>query len=159
MQQPVAVQQQSVITAADRALVGEDTAPGYHLVEAGAVRRFCEATGLSDPIYTDVAAARAAGYPERPVPPTFWAAIQAPGSELHRPQLGGWGTRNLNAGTEYEYRRPAYVGQTLACSARVADLHERTGRSGHMVVTVFEYTWRNASGDVVTRCRLTGIRM
>ena len=150
--------QTSVITAADRALVGVETLPGYHLVEAGAVRRFCEAVGLDDPIYVDAAAAHAAGLRERPVPPTFWCALQQPGSELPRPQLGGWGTRSLNAGTEYEYLRPVFVGQTVACTARIAALQEREARAGHVVVTVIEYVWRDESGAVATRGRLTAVR-
>src|SRR5260370_8399750 len=61
----------TVIGEADRALIGVETEPGYHLIEAGAVRRFCEAVGLTDPVYVDVAAARAPGLPQRPVPPTL----------------------------------------------------------------------------------------
>ena len=153
------VEPQSVISEADRALVGVDTQPGYHLIEAGAVRRFCQAVGLSDPIYVDPAAAHAAGFPERPIPAAYWSAIQAAGSELRRPELGGFGTRSMNAGTEFEYLKPAYVGQTLACTARIASLSERTGKSGHMVITVLEYTWHDETGDVVTRARLTGVRL
>jgi len=151
--------QPSVVTDADRALVGVDTEPGYHLIEAGMVRRFCEAVGLHDPIYLDAAAAHAAGYPERPIPAGFWCAIQVPGSELQRPRLGGFGTRNMNAGTEFDYLKPAYVGQTLACTARVADIRERAGRTGPMVITVLEYTWRDEAGHAVTRARLTGVRL
>jgi hypothetical protein len=155
----VTVQPQTVITPADRALLGVETEPGYHLVEAGAVRRFCQAVGLDDPVYVDVEAAHAAGYPERPLPPVFWCAIQVAGSELPRPGFGGWGTRNLNGGTEYEYLRPAYVGQTLACSARIASLTERTVRAGHVAITVIEYLWRDESGAMATRGRVTGLRM
>jgi acyl dehydratase len=156
---PALIDRQSVITEADRALVGVETAPGYHLVEAGAVRRFCEAVGLDQPCYVDVDAAHAEGYPERPVPPTFWCAIEATGSELPRPGFGGWGTRSMNGGTEYEYLKPAYVGQTVACTARIVSLAERTVRAGHVAITVIEHAWRDAGGEVVTRSRLTGIRM
>jgi hypothetical protein len=155
----VTVEPHSVINDSDRALVGIDTQPGYHLIEAGAVRRFCRAVGLSDPIYVNRAAAHEGGYPERPVPAAYWSAIQVAGSELQRPELGGFGTRSMNAGTEFEYLKPAYVGQTLACTARIASLSERTGRSGHMVITVLEYTWHDETGDVVTRARLTGVRL
>jgi acyl dehydratase len=153
------VEPHSVISDADRALVGADTEPGYHLIEAGAVRRFCEAVGLDDPIYVDPAAAQAAGFPERPVPAAYWSALQMPGSELRRPELGGFGSRNMNAGTEFEYLKAVYIGQTVACTARVAAINERTGRAGHMVITVLEYTWRDEAGDVVTRARLTGVRL
>jgi hydroxyacyl-ACP dehydratase HTD2-like protein with hotdog domain len=155
----VSVEQKSVVSDADLALVGVETPPGYHLVEAGAVRRFCQAVGLTDPIYVDPAAAHAAGFLERPIPAAFWPVIQVPGSELRRPELGGFGTRSMNAGTEFEYLKPAYVGQTLACTARIASITERAGRAGHMVITVLEYTWRDETADVVTRARLTGVRL
>jgi hypothetical protein len=38
-----------IVKDADRALVGIETLPGYHLIEAGAVRRFCETVGLDAP--------------------------------------------------------------------------------------------------------------
>jgi len=153
------VEQQSVISDADRALVGVETLPGYHLIEAGAVRRFCHAVGLSEAYYLDAEAAHAAGFPERPVPPTFWCAIQATGSELPRPDFGGFGSRSLNGGTTFEYLKPAYVGQTVACTARIVSLTERTVQAGHVAITVIEHAWRDSSGDVVTRARLTGIRL
>jgi acyl dehydratase len=152
-------QQESVITDEHRALIGVETEPGYHLIEAGAVRRFCDAVGLKDPIYTDAAAARAAGHPERPIPPTYWCSIMSPGSELRRPNFDHFGSRNMNGGTEYEYVKPAYVGQTLACTMRVADIYEKQGRSGRMVFTILENIWRDDKGDVVTKSRLTGIRL
>lgn len=151
--------QQSVITAADRALVGTQTEPGYHLIEAGAVRRFCEAVGLSEPYYVDAEAAHAAGFPERPVPATFWCCIETTGSELPLPDFGGWGSRSMNGGTEYEYLKPAHVGQTLACIARLASLSERQVRAGHVAITVVERVWQDESGDLVTRARLTSIRL
>jgi acyl dehydratase len=152
-------QRESVITDEHRGLIGIETKPGFHLVEAGAVKRFCDAVGLTDPIYTDVAAARKAGYPERPVPPTFWCSIMGAGSELKRPNFDHHGSRNMNGGTEYEYLKPAYVGQTLACTARVGDVYEKQGRSGLMVFTIIESIWRDEQGDVVTKSRLTGIRL
>jgi acyl dehydratase len=152
-------QQESVITDEHRALVGVETEPGYHLIEAGAMRKFCDAVGLTDPIYRDVAAAKAAGYPERPVPPTFWCSIMSPGSELRRPDFSHFGSRNMNGGTEYEYFKPAYVGQTLACTMRVADLYEKPGRNGLMVFTIMENIWRDENGEMVTRGRITGIRL
>jgi len=152
-------QHQSVITEEHRAFIGKETPPGTHVIEAGAVRRFCDAVGLTDPIYTDLAAAKAAGLPERPVPPTFWCGIMAPGGELKRPNFDHFGSRNMNGGTEYEYLKPAYVGQTLTCTMQVADIYEKQGRSGLMIFTILENIWRDESGDVVTRGRLAGIRL
>src|SRR3546814_5874130 len=40
-------------------------------VEAGFLKFFAKATGETDPVYFDDAAARAAGHPSIPVPPTY----------------------------------------------------------------------------------------
>lgn len=45
--------------------------PGVVTVERGRLALFARVTGQTDPVYTDVAAARAAGHPDLPVPPTF----------------------------------------------------------------------------------------
>ncbi len=46
-------------------------------VEAGKIRLFCKAIGEDDPIYSDEAAAKAAGYRGVTAPPTFLRALQA----------------------------------------------------------------------------------
>jgi hypothetical protein len=45
-------------------------------VEKGRLRFFAKATGQDDPVYTDEAAARAAGHPGLPVPPTFLFCLE-----------------------------------------------------------------------------------
>ena len=45
-------------------------------VEAGRLRFFAKATGNTDPVYIDEAAARDAGHPNLPVPPTFFFCLE-----------------------------------------------------------------------------------
>ena len=59
----------------DRQYIGH-TMPTFEvLVEKGRLRFFAKATGQTDPVYTDEAAARAAGHPSLPAPPTFAACL------------------------------------------------------------------------------------
>src|SRR3546814_16197281 len=44
-------------------------------VEAGFLKFFAKATGETDPVYFDDAAARAAGPPSIPVPPTYFFSL------------------------------------------------------------------------------------
>src|SRR3546814_3868787 len=44
-------------------------------VEAGFLKFFAKATGETDPVYFDDAAARAAGHPSIPVPPTYFFSL------------------------------------------------------------------------------------
>ena len=61
--------------ALDRSLIGRE-APGQSLlVTRSRLRAFARATGQTDPVYTDVGAARRAGHRDLPVPPTFYFSI------------------------------------------------------------------------------------
>ncbi|MPY78402.1 MAG: hypothetical protein GEV04_07875, partial [Actinophytocola sp.] len=45
-------------------------------IERGRLRFFAKAIGQKDPIYSDVDAARRAGHPDLPVPPTFFFSME-----------------------------------------------------------------------------------
>lgn len=53
----------------DRKYIGHAMPAFDVLVEKGRLRFFAKATGQTDPVYSDEAAARAAGHPGLPVPP------------------------------------------------------------------------------------------
>ena len=60
----------------DRQFIGH-TMPAFEvLVEKGRLKFFAKATGQTDPVYTDEAAARAAGHRAWPVPPTVLFCLQ-----------------------------------------------------------------------------------
>ena len=60
----------------DRKFIGYRTEPFTVEVEKGRLRMFAKAIGETDPIYTDEAAAQAAGYRSLPVPPTFLFCLE-----------------------------------------------------------------------------------
>ena len=60
----------------DRSHIGRELAPSVLDVEKGRLRFFAQAIGETDPVYTDETAARAAGYPALPAPPTFLFAAE-----------------------------------------------------------------------------------
>ncbi|MDO8773368.1 MAG: MaoC family dehydratase N-terminal domain-containing protein [Burkholderiaceae bacterium] len=51
--------------------VGHHTGTSLLPIERQRLRFFARAIGETDPVYTDVEAARAAGYADLPAPPTF----------------------------------------------------------------------------------------
>jgi len=65
----------------DRNAIGRESKPALNEVEKGAIRRFAEALGETNPIYFEEAAARAAGYRSIVAPPTFPTSLRA-GSDL-----------------------------------------------------------------------------
>jgi hypothetical protein len=53
------------------------TLPPYAVdVEKGRLKFFAKAIGQTDPVYSDEAAAKAAGHPSLPVPPTFLFCLE-----------------------------------------------------------------------------------
>ena len=75
----------------DKALIGRHLGAPSILVEAGAVRNFARAIGETDPICTDVAAARAAGLPSLRVPPTFLFCLESQAADPGRVMAEGVG--------------------------------------------------------------------
>jgi len=137
----------------DRSLVGRESEPVVHEVEKGAIRRYVEALGDPNPIYTDEAAARAAGYPALVAPPTFPVVLTSNERFRHSLDLG---TRSiLHGDQQFEYARPVLAGDRITVRSRVADVQERAGASGATDVIVIEDEGRDDKGELVFKTRAT----
>jgi acyl dehydratase len=136
-------------------VLGVESAPISYAVEKGGIRKFVEAIGDDDPMYYDEQAAQAAGFTAIPAPPTFLCTFRA--QELPDLKVVFAGRVRLNGGNEYEYYHPVYAGDTITVTAKYADVSERTGRTGKMVLVHTELTFTNQHGVVVARGRNTGI--
>jgi acyl dehydratase len=114
---------------ADKSLIGRSLGVTTAEVEKGRLRFFCKAIGETDPIYTDEAAAKAAGYRGLPVPPTLLACLQGEGRdplELLRILSFDLG-RVLHAEQEFTYHKMAYSGDALTFETKIADVYEKKG--------------------------------
>ena len=60
----------------DRKFIGHQLQPSVLTVDRTRLQFFAKAIGEKDPIYTDRAAAQAAGYADVPAPPTFLFAAE-----------------------------------------------------------------------------------
>ncbi len=152
----------SVITDKMRAEIGVESEPVTFEVDKTACRMFARAVGYTDPIYFDEQYAKSKGYRSIPAPVGF---LGHPIYDPNRPQrLGGYFRtdtpfkRILNGGTDIEYFDTVCAGDVLTATSKLADLSEREGRLGPMLVTVTESTYRNHDGKVVARARGTGIQ-
>jgi acyl dehydratase len=106
-------------------------------IERGHVLRFAEATLDDDPVYRDLDAARAAGHPAIPAPPTFAIALRAPD-----PRVGldiDW-TKLLNGEQTLTYSRPLYVGDAVDVQQRIVEAYVKEGKAGAMDMMVLETT-------------------
>ena len=120
-------------------------------VTAEDIQSFAEALGDLNPLYTDVAAARAAGYPDIIAPPMFCMRMRG-GRLLPEVPLPA-GFMSLHAGQEIEFHDEIIAGQTYTITARVADVYEKTGRSGPMEIIVRESTITDAGGRTIVTIR------
>ncbi|MFT3799718.1 MAG: MaoC family dehydratase N-terminal domain-containing protein [Burkholderiaceae bacterium] len=121
---------------ADKSLIGRRMSQGAVDVEKGRLRFFAKAIGETDPVYVDEAAARDAGHPALPVPPTFLMCLNTEVGDLVESlkvlqvDLG----RILHAEQAFDYHRMAYAGDTLHFETKVADVYDKKGGALHFVV-------------------------
>jgi acyl dehydratase len=124
-------------------------------MERGRLAQFARATGATDPAYSDLEAAKAAGHPDIPVPPTFLFAI-----ELEQPDPFWWAPRIgidlkyvLHGEQRFEYHRMAHAGERLTASSTITDVYAKRGGALEFVVKKTAVT--DESGAAVAE--LTGV--
>ena len=111
--------------------------PTYSIeVERGQLRLFAKATGQTDPVYWNEEAARAAGHPDLPIPPTYLFCLELSGSDpqVLRDRLGIDVSRILHGEQRFRYHRLAHAGDTLSFSQRVADVYQKKDGALEFVV-------------------------
>lgn len=135
--------------AIDTAAIGTELAPVVVEVERGRLRQFAKATGQSDPTYTDLDAARAAGHPDLPVPPTFLFSLELelPDPFAYMSDMGIDLRFVLHGEQRFDYHRVAYAGETLTAKSRIEDIYAKRGGALEFVVKKTKVT--GAEGDHV----------
>ena len=131
-------------------------------VERGKIAEFARAIREDNPIYFDEAAARAAGFPGIPAPPTFFEVllrfldfgIERP--RTPRPAGGGAG---FDGGREIEYLKPIVAGDVLTMKKSQGDTYEREGRrGGKLTFTSDDCEFFNQRGEKVMVVRSITVR-
>ncbi|MCY1293360.1 hypothetical protein D9M68_565440 [compost metagenome] len=141
---------------ADKSLIGRSLGVTTAEVEKGRLRFFAKAIGETSPLYSDEAAARAAGYKSLPVPPTFLFCLQGEGRDLGEfLALLQWDLgRILHAEQEFTYHKPAVAGDVLTFDTRVADVYEKKGGALQFVVQDTRVTNQDGEHIADLRCSL-----
>ncbi len=153
-------------------IIGKPMSKSKVVIERGPVANFALAVGDPNPVYRDAEAARAAGLPGIPVPPTFPFVMQTwgefpedqpadkpagnPMAEVMGPLMANGGLI-LHGEQEFEYHRPVYVGDVLVGEGRIVDAYAKESKGKTMTFVVTETVWSDeASGEpaVTTRFNL-----
>ncbi len=136
----------------DRSAIGRESKPAINEVEKGAIRRFAESIGETNPIYFDEAAARAQGHRGIVAPPTFPLTLRA-GSDLREGLLLGPGKHLLQADQTFELFHPIVAGDKITVRSKVADVTQRPTPTGMTDVAVIEDEGSDESGRLVYRAK------
>jgi len=137
----------------DRKWIGHALPPSVLPIERTRLRFFAKAIGETSPVYTDEAAARDAGYPDLPAPPTFLFAAELDSgasdrllSDLQIPL-----SKLLHGEQSFSYHRPACVGDTVTVRSVITDIYDKKNGALEFVVKTSRAT--NQRGELVAELR------
>lgn len=146
------------ITDEMRAQVGKESPAWIYEVTTTGIRAFARGVGITDPVYYDLEAAKAAGFRSLPAPMTYHGApVYIPGQSdetvsgpLNADVTVDHGLPNaMDGGKQTTYHETICAGDTLSCVAKLAALDLKvTGKGDHMLITTIEFTYTNQDGKV-----------
>jgi acyl dehydratase len=135
--------------------IGKEYPPATYAVGREKVREYAAAVGETDPIHTDLDAARAAGFADVVAPPMFAVVYSAPvmAPAIFDPAVGIDFATMVHGGQAFEWGEPVVAGDEITTSNTVKDISERDG----MGFYVFETVSRNQRGETVCTATWTNI--
>ena len=142
----------------DKTKIGAESEAREIVVEAGMVRLFCQAIGESNPIYLDEVAARDAGYPTIPTPPTYASALSnlaPPKIDLVLGVLGADLGRMLHGEQAFVQFAPIFVGDRVRFRQRIVDIYDR--KDGALEFVVLKTDVTNQTGELCATMRTVAV--
>jgi hypothetical protein len=137
----------------DESVIGKDLPPITVTVDAGRLRFFAKAIGETNPVFTDLETAKAAGHRDLPVPPTYLFGI-----ELESPDpfawLAGIGVdlrRVLHGEQSFTYHSTAVAGDVLTATPRIGNVYSKKGGTLEFIEKASTVTREN--GDLVAELK------
>jgi acyl dehydratase len=111
------------------------------------IREYASAVGETNPVYSDLDAARAMGYEDLVAPPMFAVvyAARAVGPAILDPEVGINFAMMVHAGQEFVWGPVVVGGDEVTTTATVKDISDRGG----MAFYVFESVSDNQRGETV----------
>ena len=129
--------------------IGKRYDPVVYAVGREKIKEYAAATGETNPLHLDVAAARAAGHADVVAPPMFAVVYQSPSvmPALFDPEVGIDFAMMVHSGQEFRWERIVVAGEELTTTTTVQAISEKGGLGffDFEVVTVDE-----AGAPVVT---------
>jgi acyl dehydratase len=125
----------------DQSVVGRTFTPVTARVEPGRLRFFLDTIGETNPLYRDKSAARAAGYADAAVPPTYLFCLEMMDAAEPFEFLNALGidiARVLHGEQRFDYHAPIAIGDTLTFRPRVTSVTEKKGGAMTLIAIATE---------------------
>jgi len=137
----------------DKKWIGHELPASVLPIERTRLQFFAKAIGETDPVYTDAAAARDAGYPDLPAPPTFLfaAELDSGASDRLLSDLGIPLSKLLHGEQGFSYHRPACVGDTVTVRSTITDIYDKKNGALEFVIKTSRAT--NQRDELVAELR------
>lgn len=109
--------------------IGKRYAPVTYAVGREKIKEYASATGETNPLHLDVAAARAAGHADVVAPPMFAVVYQSPSvmPALFDPEVGIDFAMMVHSGQDFRWERLVVAGEELITTTTVAGIREKGG--------------------------------
>ena len=133
----------------DKKFIGHQLPPSMLMVDRTRLQFFAKAIGETDPVYTHLATAQAAGYPDLPAPPTFlFAAELDSGANMQLlADLDIPLSKLLHGEQSFRYHQPVCAGDTVTVHSSISDIYDKKGGKLEFVVKNSRVT--NQRGELV----------
>ena len=137
----------------DKKWIGHELPASVLPIERTRLQFFAKAIGETDPVYTDTAAARDAGYPDLPAPPTFLfaAELDSGASDKLLADLQIPIAKLLHGEQSFSFHAPACAGDTVTVRSTISDIYDKKNGALEFVVKTARAT--NQHGELVAELR------
>jgi acyl dehydratase len=150
---------ESLISDELQKMIGTRSEPVIFKVEEGAIQRYAEAIGDTNPLYNDLEYAKKSKYGRLICPPGFtgWPVKRGRTTESISALLvkAGAPSRLLDGGVEFEFFEPIGAGDMLIATTTIAQITEKQTRLGSTLFTTTETTYLNQNGNLVLKAKQT----
>jgi acyl dehydratase len=138
----------------DKNAAGKTFSPYEFRVERGKIKEFADAIGDPNPVYRDPEAAKQAGFPGIPAPPTLLRTFLYETTEARDAlKVKDW-SYIVHGEQEFEYLKPVIAGDVLTARDRIVSITEKESkRAGTLQIAVIESTFVNQRGETVQIAR------
>jgi hypothetical protein len=129
------------IAGIDRDWIGREFDQAEFQVRGEDIVAYAKACGESEPRFTDPA------HPDFQAPPTYTAKYVS--RRILPESFPHIGARGFDAGKTVHVHGAVRPGDRLTAKSRIADIYEKTGRTGSMVFIVHRMEFTNQHGHLV----------